>query len=551
MKPIISIFSGHDSSFTVYDPKKDQFYVLELERFDTDKHYRCWEKSYDQNREIFNKALKHLKIQYGIENDFSMMLLKKTDLKGAWVSSVCEDKIKADSYHYIDTPHHVSHTWAAYIQSPFKKSLNIAWDGGGDDCSFMITGIDNYKVVEIEPRKYKFGMVYNIMGTACRSISPKTSLVDVAGKLMGLSAYGKQTHRTEAILKFLDDLCEFDVNDTAPPKDNYFSLKIYNQMQKDFPDIKSWYLDYKKGLPRSVEGFSEEVEKEVSYAAQKFMETRLLQIVESLLPKIEKQYNNNLTLSGGCALNVLANQEVRKKFPHLNVYVPPNPHDGGLSLGSMVDFLSKEYRFKFKKYSLAYGGLRLLDEFKIPELIQERNATEIQIKDMVSLLKDGKIIGLCQGTSEVGPRALGNRSILCDPSISNMKDVLNKKVKFREWYRPFAPITRLEDAPKYFDSPTFENMDTMAFVADVKPEYREKLPSITHVDGTARLQTVTKNSNALIYELLTEFDGVLLNTSFNVQGQPILNRATDALYILDNTGLDNVVIEYKGRLYLF
>ena len=152
------------------------------------------------------------------------------------------------------------------------------------------------------------------------------------------------------------------------------------------------------------------------------------------------------------------------------------------------------------------------------------------------------------GDSEVGPRALGNRSIVCDPNIEEMKDILNAKVKFREWYRPFAPFCKKEDASKYFESKNFENLEYMSYAPPVKKEYQESLPSITHADGTARLQTVTEESHSHFYELLTEFGkisetNVLLNTSFNIRGFPVLSTIEDALHALENTEMDYVIIE--------
>ena len=149
------------------------------------------------------------------------------------------------------------------------------------------------------------------------------------------------------------------------------------------------------------------------------------------------------------------------------------------------------------------------------------------------------------GDSEVGPRALGNRSIVCDPNIADMKDILNSKVKFREWYRPFAPFCKKEEAHKWFETRNFDNLEYMSYAPRVKVD---TLPSITHVDGTARLQVVTEESHSHFYELLTEFGkisetNVLLNTSFNIRGYPILSSIEDALYALNNTEMDYVVIE--------
>lgn len=171
---------------------------------------------------------------------------------------------------------------------------------------------------------------------------------------------------------------------------------------------------------------------------------------------------------------------------------------------------------------------------------------EVTTEKIFNLITNGKIGGVIQGYSEVGPRALGNRSIICDPSFKDMKDVLNAKVKFREWFRPFAPVCREEDMCDYFDN-AFPS-EYMSYAPVVKDEYKNKLPSITHNDGTARLQTVNSKQHKLFYDLLSfmkknEKIPVILNTSFNIKGRPILTTIEDALYVLDNTELDFVVIE--------
>jgi carbamoyltransferase len=166
---------------------------------------------------------------------------------------------------------------------------------------------------------------------------------------------------------------------------------------------------------------------------------------------------------------------------------------------------------------------------------------------LVDDLERGKIVGVVRGNSEHGPRALGNRSIICNPAISDMKDILNEKVKHREWYRPFAPVVRLEDVSEYFEWDRESRW--MSFCPKVKEEWREKLPAITHVDGTARVQTITREQNEWLYDLLTNFKektgiGVLLNTSFNVNGKPILSTYKDAFHIYDTTDIDGLILEH-------
>jgi len=246
-----------------------------------------------------------------------------------------------------------------------------------------------------------------------------------------------------------------------------------------------------------------------------------------------------IILTGGCSLNVLVNEKIKQKYKN-SIYIPPNPHDGGLSLGHLFNYIKPKARV-----NVTYAGIPLLDRDQLQEYVKKYKAVKTNKKEIAKKIKDGKIIGLVYGDSEVGRRALGNRSIVCDPNIADMKDILNFKVKFREWYRPFAPFCKKEDAHKYFDSPNFENLEYMSFAPKVKVD---TLPSITHIDGTARLQTVTKESHKHFYELLTEFGkisktNVLLNTSFNIRGNPILTRIYDALYALNNTELDYVVIE--------
>ena len=206
------------------------------------------------------------------------------------------------------------------------------------------------------------------------------------------------------------------------------------------------------------------------------------------------------------------------------------------------------YKKPQEKVNITYSGLPLLDINKLPFFIKEFNATKVTKAQIAELLFQGNIIGVVYGDSEVGPRALGNRSIICNPNIKSMKEILNSKIKFREWYRPFAPFCKLEEAYKFFESPSFENLEYMSYAPKVREEFVEKLPSITHIDNTARLQTVTKESHSHFYSILEEFGklcdvNVLLNTSFNIKGKPILSTIEDALYILNNTQIDYVVVE--------
>jgi len=258
---------------------------------------------------------------------------------------------------------------------------------------------------------------------------------------------------------------------------------------------------------------------------------------ETVTPFVNQYLDYPLCVTGGCALNVVCNTKLKEKF-NRDVFVAPNSNDCGLALGMLLD-----HERPFSQVDVTYGGLPICDPNALYELVENKWTNEYTPQVGAQLLRNGSIIGVIRGDSEHGPRALGNRSIICNPSVPNMKDILNSKVKKREWFRPFAPVVRLEDVEKYFYFK--EESRFMSFYAKVKEEWKEQLAAITHIDGTARLQTVTYDQNPYLYELLTEFNnltnfGVLLNTSFNVNGKPLINSYKDALYMLNNSGLDYV-----------
>jgi carbamoyltransferase len=364
-----------------------------------------------------------------------------------------------------------------------------------------------------------------------------TYALDVPGKLMGLSAYGELNRKWTDIIKdaMTAEWWEHRLNQNETWNNSNNPLLMMRESID--PCIQTTRYDHKL---KNTKAFM------LAKSAQVAFEESIIETIErEFLDKIES-CDNNLLLSGGGALNVLANEAIKRKFPDVNVYIPPNCHDGGLSFGILYEHLKTT-----KKYDVTRSGPRIFDYQYVNAFNQLYAAKKVTTDDIAELLKEQKIIGMCIGNMEVGPRALGNRSILCDASNPKMRDTLNARVKFREWFRPFAPICRKEDAPKYFYSPNFDNMECMQFIADVLPEYQSELFSITHYDNTARLQVVTEESNAAIYDILTAFDGVLINTSFNVQGMPILNTFNEAFKVLQETGLDHIVIEYENEYWLF
>jgi len=271
---------------------------------------------------------------------------------------------------------------------------------------------------------------------------------------------------------------------------------------------------------------------------------------------MKKTKMKNLCLGGGVALNGVVNYRILKDGPFDSVHIPPSPGDAGSAVGC-AQYLYYVYNNNpriIEKNSAkrihenVYVGPSFSDD-EITQFLDSKNISykrfdrESLLKKTSQLIADGNIVGWYQGRMEWGPRALGNRSILADPRQANMKDILNEKIKHRESFRPFAPSILEEHVFEYFDidmpSPY------MLMVANVKQP--EKIPAVTHIDGTGRLQTVSKESNPLYYDLINEFYKitgipVIINTSMNVMGEPIVNTLEQAYNMIVKTDMDFIVM---------
>ena len=512
MKNLVSIFAGHDSNISFYHAEKDEYHTIEIERLVKKRYFRL----HEDNTPLYQKdVLEHCRDiawqEWGIKNDYEAVLISSD----GYIQTEPRDIFNTEKVITIAS-HHQTHAASALHLSPFEQALIVSYDGGGDDGHFNVYLGDKKKGIRLlENIPSDFGGGYLLCGAMVREVSESSRhMLALSGKIMGLCAYG------DVIEEYVDAFSEFffdrDFNKLA--KVTGLPLKNVDTPWKD--PLQMYVFEDKKGY-------------DIAASAQAGFEKAFFKVLDKYDPNIP------LIMTGGCALNVLVNEKVKCLY-NRPLYVPPNPHDGSLSLGHL--FL---YKQPTKKVVITYKGLPLVDRNKLQNYIDEYSATKLNKKEIAELIKDGKIIGLVYGDSEVGPRALGNRSIVCDPNIADMKDILNSKVKFREWYRPFAPFCKKEEAHKYFETRNFDNLEYMSYAPTVKVD---TLPSITHVDGTARLQVVTEESHSHFYELLTEFGkisetNVLLNTSFNIRGYPILSSIEDALYALNNTEMDYVVIE--------
>ena len=516
MKNLVSIFAGHDANVSFYNAKTDEYYTIEVERLVKKRYFRLHEDNTPEyQKEILTLCREIAEEDWGIENDYEAVLVS-TD---GYIQppSTLKEVFNTENVRTI-ARHHETHAASAFYMSPFEEALVVSYDGGGDDGHFNVYTANKKGIKLLEKVPSDFGGGYLLCGSMIREVAEKSRhQLALSGKMMGLCAYGNV------------------IEEHVPAFAMFFFNRDYKQLaEKTGLPLKN--LDNPWDNPLENWVFEGQEGYDIAATAQRAFEVAFFSVLD--------RYDNDvpLVLTGGCALNVLVNEQL-KKHTNRQIYVPPNPHDGSLSLGHMFLYKKPE-----KSVNITYAGLPLTDKELFPEYIDKYNARKIDKKELAQLIKDGNIIGLVYGDSEVGPRALGNRSIVCDPNIREMKDILNAKVKFREWYRPFAPFCKKEDASKYFESRNFDNLEYMSYAPKVKDEYVEKLPSITHIDNTARLQTVTEESHAEFYELLTEFGkisetNVLLNTSFNIRGYPILSSIEDALYALNNTQMDYVVIE--------
>jgi carbamoyltransferase len=258
-------------------------------------------------------------------------------------------------------------------------------------------------------------------------------------------------------------------------------------------------------------------------------------------------------MAGGVALNCVANGRVAREAGFENVWIQPAAGDDGIAIGcayyGWLEILKQRRDFVMDH---SYVGKRYSDKDAAVEL--KKFLVRVQVdavksenvcRDTAKLLADQKVIGWFQDRSEFGPRALGNRSLIADPRKPEMKDILNSRVKHRQAFRPFAPIVLAERMKEVFEGD--EDSPFMLIAKPVRPEWRDKIPAIVHVDGTARVQTVREATNPMLYRLLKEFEAltgvpVLINTSFNIKGEPIVETPQDAVNCFLTTGVDHLVI---------
>ncbi len=429
--------------------------------------------------------------------------------------------------------HHLCHASSAFHLSPFPEAAVLTVDAQGDGLATAIYRGEGTSIRCLE--RYRFpeasiGHFYDCVGEFL-GFKP----VRDAGKTMGLSSYGDPA----VLAGRFGDLCRLGRGGKVS-----FPLAY----MKDVRGIRSSRAFARRfGAPRGRdEAPTGERFAHVAAAAQAALERAILHLAEHAKRLTGSRY---LCLGGGVALNSVANGILLRTGLFEDLWIQPAANDAGLALGAAFSVWHEDFagprRFAMEH---AYYGPGYSDE-EIRDVLSNSKVRFEKVSDPADhaarLLTGERIVGWFQGRMEAGPRALGGRSILAHPRRAEMKDILNRNVKHRESFRPFAPSAIFERTREYFDID--RPSPYMLLVCDVRPEKRAEVEAITHVDGTARLQTVTERESALYHRLVTRFGEltgtpVVLNTSFNIRGEPIVCSPEDALRCFFSTGMDDLVM---------
>ena len=437
------------------------------------------------------------------------------------------------------TPHHFSHLAFSYYTSPFDKAIGISIDGVGEFNTMhaVMCYSDKFHTIQTLQFPNSLGLVYSAF-TAYLGFKPNEGEY----KVMGLAPYGNDSKYSQ----IFDKITGWDrLGDMITIDQKYFT---YQTSETDMFNAK--LIDLVGFPPRFKDEPIEQHHKDLAASLQRWYESMLYYIINN----VTNNWNSeNLVLGGGCAYNGTANGKIKKHTSIKNVWIPFAPSDAGSAIGACLyhyhqtlghpkvkggDNQSPYLGPEFHTTDFANLIAELPEETKVEYLYDDE-----LIKRTAQLIKDGNIVGWFQGRTEFGARALGNRSILGNPHLSDIRDRINKVVKKREMFRPFAPSVTHEDYQKYFKSE--EDVPYMNQVVQVISE--TPIPSVTHVDNSARIQTVKREDNQLYYDLLKEFEKltgtpILLNTSFNLKDHTMTNEPQKAIWTFFNCDMNNLVL---------
>lgn len=543
---VLGIHVGHDRSAAILKNGKVIGSIAQ-ERLDRVKHSRSTALPYD----AIDSLLKYHCVNI---NEISCVAISGDAME----AEVILETIKSDFYsHYNCTmpiyfvSHHDSHAYAAFYASGFPNALIFIADGGGDYCNNYIEAESLYvgNKSSISPIKKRFqAPTIRRMGNESNFLLPymphtvRTQEISIArkyeqftyllgfgwgqaGKTMGLASYGK------SLIDF-SNLNYTDLN---------YSLKYADYLDDLF------ILQHLSGM--NHHNYIQMNAADIARTVQEYTERAIITLIQNFVRRYNAEY---LCLGGGLFLNCLLNHKILEACDLKEIYIFPASGDDGQAIGNAFFAYKKHFpQTSDLQINLPYLGFSYSNS-EIEKELKEWNIKYQFIKDdnvlaemIAQAIWDNKIIAFHRGRTEVGPRALCHRSIFANPVNPNMKDIINNRIKHRENFRPFAPVVTKEMEFEIFELE--QSSPYMLFAPTVKEAYREKLPAITHVDNTARVQSVSYEAEPFIHLLLDKFAKisgvpVLINTSFNVAGQPIVEKPIDAIHTFINNDMDALVI---------
>ena len=460
--------------------------------------------------------------------------------KRLWIKSDIKKTLKGFKGEIIFPEHHLSHAAHTFYTSPFEEAAILTVDGVGEwsTTSFGYAKNNSIKLTNDIRWPHSLGLFYSAF-----TYFLGFQVNEGEYKLMGLASYGKPLFYDT----ILNNLIDVKSDGSIRLDMSYFAF-THDKVMTNKKFAKLFGIE-----PRKREQKAEQIHYDIGASAQKVLEEILLKMVNHVYNKTKIK---NLCLGGGVALNGVANYRILKEGPFDNVHIPPSSGDAGSAVGC-AQYLYYIYhknpriieqdQSKVILENVYVGPSYTNNEIKSFLDSKGSNYEKLERQELLAktaqLISDGNIVGWYQGKMEWGPRALGCRSILADPRKAEMKDILNEKIKHREAFRPFAPSILEEYVSEYFEID--RTSPYMLMVAPVKKP--QEIPAVTHVDGTGRLQTVHQNANPMYYDLINEFYKitgvpVIINTSMNVMGEPIVNTPEQAYQMIIKTDMDVIVM---------
>lgn len=533
--------------------------AIEEERLNRDKHTKLFpELAIARCLKMANLSFKDIdhiavsikpdlyigkKIRYGLSNPASLRYLvshefvhayRRQKLFWRWYKGIYETENIGPRVHFI--PHHYSHAPGSFMVSPYKKAALLGLDGSGEwGCTYLGYG-DGNRIEQFGETffPHSLGSFYEAVTQFCGF---RTNYDE--GKTMGLAPMGDP----KVFYDIVEKIVHVNAKGEVTLDLSYFN---FQKMQSGSESHLSPKFIQTFGRPRKHGEEFEKYHMDVAAAFQKVLEDKVLQICEILYLKTKADY---LVISGGVSLNSVMNGRIVRESKFKDVYVMPAAGDNGTAIGAaffLYNGILKQPR-KFVHLN-PYIGTEYSNA-EIEKVLKSCKLTYTEHEDIcevaATLLEQGKIIGWFQGPMEIGPRALGSRSILANPAFPDMKAKINSEIKFREAYRPFAPSVIVEAKNEFFDLEV--EAPFMLKVCNVLPEQQSVIPAITHVDGSARVQTVRREMHPRYYDVIEKLGKktgvpVVLNTSFNIQGEPVVESPKDAIRCFYSNGLDGLVL---------